>query len=77
VLNVDASLGMLRTAFANGSFLRSSTGKSDPYVKFELEQDNMVMDKHLGEKRSSVKKGECSPVYNETFTWEVSTMNNM
>ena len=31
-------------------------GKSDPYVKFELEQDNMVFDKDFGEQKSSKKK---------------------
>lgn len=33
-----------------------SIGKSDPYVKFELEQDNMVFDKDYGNKESSKKE---------------------
>jgi Ca2+-dependent lipid-binding protein len=45
-------------------------GTSDPYVKFELEQDNLLLDKNFGEKKSSRKKSELSPVYNETFTFE-------
>lgn len=45
-------------------------GKSDPYVKFELEKDNWVFDKTLGKFSSSKKKNELNPVYNETFTFE-------
>lgn len=45
-------------------------GKSDPYVKFYLEQDNRVFDKGFGKKESTKKKDQLSPVYNETFTWE-------
>uniref|UniRef100_A0A7S3L3W1 C2 domain-containing protein n=1 Tax=Amphora coffeiformis TaxID=265554 RepID=A0A7S3L3W1_9STRA len=52
-------------------------GASDPYVKFELEQDNLVLDKDFGKKQSSIKKDDCSPVYNETFTWEIPTLKNM
>jgi len=44
-------------------------GKSDPYVVFELEQDNMFLDKDFGRKQSSKKKDDCSPVYNESFTF--------
>ena len=53
------------------------TGASDPYVKFELEQDNLVLDKGFGKKQSSVKKDDNSPVYNETFTWNIPTLKNM
>jgi hypothetical protein len=31
--------------------------QSDPYVKFELEQDNMIMDKDFGSRKSSSKAG--------------------
>jgi Ca2+-dependent lipid-binding protein len=46
-------------------------GKSDPYVKFHLEQDNVVFDKDFGTKKSTTKKGQLNPVYNETFAWEM------
>jgi len=45
-------------------------GKSDPYVEFELEEDKLFLDKGMGKHKSSTKKGETSPVYNETFKWE-------
>ena len=44
-------------------------GKSDPYVKFHLEQDNFVLDKNYGKQTSSKKKNELNPVYDETFTF--------
>ena len=49
-------------------------GKSDPYVKFNLEQDNLlelVFDKNFGDKMSTTKGDTLNPVYNETFTWEI------
>ena len=52
-------------------------GKSDPYVKFELEQDNMVFDKDFGEQKSTVKKDELNPVYNETFHFNIPSLKNM
>ena len=45
-------------------------GKSDPYVKFELEKDRWVFDKTLGKHQSSKKKNDVNPEYNETFTFE-------
>lgn len=53
-------------------------GKSDPYVKFELEKDKWMFDKTLGKHQSTKKKNDCNPEYNETFTFEnVPTMDNM
>merc|ERR1712174_27240 len=53
-------------------------GKSDPYVRFELEQDNLFFDKDFGEKKSSTKKDEQNPVYEETFTFaDLPGLNNM
>jgi len=46
-------------------------------VKFELEQDNAVFDKDMGDKKSSKKKDESNPVYGETFIWNLETLNNM
>jgi len=44
---------------------------SDPYVVLDLQKDNWgPLDKKYGKKQSSKKKGEQSPVYGETFTWE-------
>jgi Ca2+-dependent lipid-binding protein len=45
-------------------------GSSDPYVKFELEQDNFLFDKNYGRKESTKKQNDCSPEYNETFVWQ-------
>ena len=59
-------------------FNHTPSGKSDPYVKFYLEQDNMVFDKGYGKMESSKKKNELNPVYGETFTFEdVPGLNNM
>jgi Ca2+-dependent lipid-binding protein len=53
-------------------------GRSDPYVIFELEKDNWVFDKTLGEFRSSKKDNDCNPEYAETFTFEnVPSVENM
>ena len=52
-------------------------GKSDPYVKFELEQDNLFFDKDYGEQKSSKKKDDLNPEYGETFEFEIPTLNNM
>lgn len=45
--------------------------ESDPYVKFELEQDNMLFDKDFGEQKSSKKTDESNPVYGEEFRFEL------
>lgn len=52
-------------------------GDSDPYVKFELEQDNMVFDKDFGDQKSSKKKDEPNPVYGEEFEFVIPDLNNM
>jgi Ca2+-dependent lipid-binding protein len=53
-------------------------GRSDPYVKFELEQDNSLFDKDFGKQESSKKKGTCNPVYHETFTFaNIPSLRNM
>ena len=44
---------------------KDTIGKSDPYVKFELEQDNLLFDKDHGEMKSTTKSGELNPVYGE------------
>mmetsp|Transcript_15239 Transcript_15239/g.31596 ORF Transcript_15239/g.31596 Transcript_15239/m.31596 type:complete len:132 (+) Transcript_15239:163-558(+) len=52
-------------------------GKTDPYVKIELEQDNAFRDKDYGTQISSTKQGERNPVWDETFTFNIPTLNNM
>jgi len=43
-------------------------GTSDPYIKFSLEQDNLIKDKDYGDTKSTVKKNELNPVYGETVS---------
>mmetsp|Transcript_17205 Transcript_17205/g.22316 ORF Transcript_17205/g.22316 Transcript_17205/m.22316 type:complete len:132 (+) Transcript_17205:55-450(+) len=52
-------------------------GKSDPYVKFELEQDNLFLDKDFGEMVSTKKKDEQNPVYGEEFHFNIPELKNM
>lgn len=53
-------------------------GLSDPYVMFELMQDNMVSDKSFGKKQSTKKNNDLNPVYNETFDFSgIPSMDNM
>jgi Ca2+-dependent lipid-binding protein len=53
-------------------------GKTDPFVRFDLEQDNLIGDRDYGFQRSSVKKNDRNPVYNETFIFNnIPTLNNM
>jgi Ca2+-dependent lipid-binding protein len=52
-------------------------GKSDPYVRFELEQDNVMFDKDFGEQKSTSKKDQTSPEYGETFHFNIPTLENM
>jgi len=51
--------------------------KADPYVKFEIEQDNLIFDNDFGEQISSKKKNEKNPRFNETFRFELPTLENM
>ena len=52
-------------------------GKSDPYVKFDLEQDNLIWDKDFGDKTSTKKKDDLNPEWGETFEFEIPNLNNM
>mmetsp|Transcript_3281 Transcript_3281/g.6037 ORF Transcript_3281/g.6037 Transcript_3281/m.6037 type:complete len:132 (+) Transcript_3281:320-715(+) len=52
-------------------------GKSDPYVKFELEQDNYLKDKNYGEMVSTTKKDDLNPVFGEDFHFNIPTLENM
>jgi hypothetical protein len=52
-------------------------GKTDPYVRLELEQDNVFRDKDYGYQKSSQKQGDLNPVWNEDFTFNIPTLDNM
>ena len=73
-------MGVLTVKLVKIDHLRDndSLGKSDPYVKFELEKDKLLFNKTLGKHQSSKKKNDCNPVYNETFKFDnVPTMEKM
>jgi Ca2+-dependent lipid-binding protein len=73
-------MGVLKVLLEKVTDLRDkdTIGKSDPYVKFELEQDNAVFDHGYGRKESSKKENDLSPEYNETFEWnDLPSLNNM
>ena len=52
---------------------------ADPYVRFELEQDNRGIrnDKDYGRQVSSKKTNETNPVYSEDFVFDIPTLDNM
>ena len=50
---------------------------SNGFFLLLLLQDNLVKDHGFGKYQSTVKKGELNPVYNETFTFHIPTLNNM
>ena len=53
-------------------------GRSDPYVKFELEKDKLLFDKGYGKKQSTKKRNDLNPEYNEVFEFDgVPSLNNM
>jgi Ca2+-dependent lipid-binding protein len=52
-------------------------GKSDPYIKFDLEQDNLILDKKYGSMTSSKKRDTLNPVWGETFHFTIPTLKNM
>mmetsp|Transcript_13178 Transcript_13178/g.31016 ORF Transcript_13178/g.31016 Transcript_13178/m.31016 type:complete len:133 (-) Transcript_13178:286-684(-) len=62
---------------ANNLADKDFLGKTDPYVKLELEQDNLIRDKDYGTQVTSTKHGEVNPVWDETFTFNIPTLNNM
>jgi Ca2+-dependent lipid-binding protein len=57
---------------------KDGIGRSDPYVKFELEKDRILFDKGYGKKESTKKRNDLNPEYNEVFEFEdVPSLNNM
>lgn len=51
--------------------------KTDPYVRFEIEQDNWLRDYDHGHQISSKKQDDLNPVYGETFYFNLKTLKNM
>lgn len=61
------------TNLSDGDWL----GKTDPYVTFVLEQDNWVWDQTMGKCTSTKKSNDLNPIYGETFTFPVTSLNNL
>jgi len=56
----------------------SRRDKADPYVKFELEQNNIFLDKDFGNMVSTSKTDNCSPVFSEKFVFhDLPGLDNM
>merc|ERR1711939_283480 len=51
-------------------------GKSDPYVKFEIEKDGFFSDETVATAQSSKKKDEPNPEYNEEFQFTIECLDN-
>jgi Ca2+-dependent lipid-binding protein len=53
-------------------------GKASPYVKFELKQDGYLWDSNYGHKKSSKKRHDLHPTFDETFVFkDVPSLENM
>jgi Ca2+-dependent lipid-binding protein len=52
-------------------------GKSNSYVKFKLEQDNMIFDMDFREMKLTTKANKLNPEYGETFHFNIPTLDNM
>ena len=52
-------------------------GKSDPYVKFKLEQDNWMFDKTFGKVQSSTQKDNLNPHWGETYAFDIPSLDKM
>lgn len=72
-------MGVLTVKVVKASHLadKDLMGKTDPYVKLELEQDNLIRDKDYGYQKTSVKQGDVNPVWNESFNFNIPTLDNM
>eukprot|EP00578_Thalassiosira_sp_NH16_P025477 CAMPEP_0181100218 /NCGR_PEP_ID=MMETSP1071-20121207/13078_1 /TAXON_ID=35127 /ORGANISM="Thalassiosira sp., Strain NH16" /LENGTH=131 /DNA_ID=CAMNT_0023182937 /DNA_START=488 /DNA_END=883 /DNA_ORIENTATION=+ len=56
---------------------KDTIGKSDPYIKFSMEQDNLLKDKDYGDMKSTTKKNDLNPVYGEVFHFNIPSLKNM
>mmetsp|Transcript_20311 Transcript_20311/g.22638 ORF Transcript_20311/g.22638 Transcript_20311/m.22638 type:complete len:133 (+) Transcript_20311:92-490(+) len=72
-------MGILHVKVIKATHLKDKDGigKSDPYVKLELEQDNVFKDKDYGFQKTSTIEGNVNPVWNEDFTFNIPTLDNM
>lgn len=57
--------------FSHSSPFPMQLPTANSYVKFDLEQDNMVLDKQYGTQKSTTKQNDTSPEYQETFWFEI------
>lgn len=57
---------------------KSILDRSDPFVKFHLEQDNRFFDKNYGTQQSTQKTDTQNPNYDETFTFDgIKSLDNL
>jgi Ca2+-dependent lipid-binding protein len=73
-------MGLLKVRLVKATNLADKDyfGKTDPYVRIELEQDNFLIDKDYGYQVSSTKSNELNPVWNEDFAFSnIPTLDNM
>jgi Ca2+-dependent lipid-binding protein len=76
----STTMGVLTVYLDKITSLRDGdgVGKSDPYVKFHLEQDNILFDKNFGKQTSTKKKNDLNPEFGETFTFDdVPSVDNL
>eukprot|EP00536_Pseudo-nitzschia_multiseries_P008968 jgi/Psemu1/306176/fgenesh1_kg.239_\ len=52
-------------------------GMTDAYIKLEIEQDNFIRDVDYGFQKTSTKSGDLNPVWDETFSFTLPTLDNM
>jgi Ca2+-dependent lipid-binding protein len=64
-------MGVLTVFLDNATNLADTDfiGKTDPYVRLHLKQDNWGRDRDFGYQKSSIKSNTLNPVYHETFAW--------
>ena len=72
-------MGILNILLVRATNLKNkdASGQSDPYIKFELEQDNVLFDQDYGDMQSTVKSNDLNPEYGETFAFNIPTLENM
>mmetsp|Transcript_21616 Transcript_21616/g.60099 ORF Transcript_21616/g.60099 Transcript_21616/m.60099 type:complete len:133 (+) Transcript_21616:160-558(+) len=72
-------MGILKVRLVKATNLADKDyfGKSDPYVRLDLKQDNYLLDVDYGYQRSSIKKNNLNPVWNEDYSFNIPTLKNM
>ena len=72
-------MGVLKVRLVKASNLEDADyiGKTDPYVRLELEQDTNLGDIDYGYKNSSTKSNDCNPVWNQDFEFTIPTLDKM